>query len=37
MTVARGPGPREASARSLHGEGQALALRCPGGFFIIAP
>ena len=26
-TVARGPVPRDVSARSLHGEGQALALR----------
>ena len=35
ITVARGPVPREASARSLHGEGQALALRYNEGFFII--
>ena len=33
-TVARGPGPREASSRSLHGERQALALRYNERFFI---
>ena len=34
ITVARGPVPRDVSARSWHGEGQALALRCEEGVLV---